>query len=72
MPIFEFACGGCGHEFEELLMSREAEVACPACASKEVNKKMSVCAAKCGTKFASTSSGHGCGTCASKQCSSCH
>jgi putative FmdB family regulatory protein len=72
MPIFEFVCGGCGNEFEELVMSRSAEVVCPKCSSKDVNKLMSVCAVKSGEKFTSTSSGAGCSTCSSKNCSSCH
>ncbi len=72
MPIFEFVCGECGNEFEELVMSRSAEVSCPKCASRDVNKQMSVCAVKTGEKFTSTSSGAGCSTCSSKNCSSCH
>jgi putative FmdB family regulatory protein len=72
MPIFEFVCGGCGNEFEELVMSRSAEVVCPKCSSKDVNKLMSVCAVKSGDKFVSSSSGDGCGGCSSKNCGSCH
>ncbi|MBN2225478.1 MAG: zinc ribbon domain-containing protein [Deltaproteobacteria bacterium] len=72
MPIFEFVCGGCGNEFEELVMSRAAEVSCPKCASTQVNKMMSVCGVKSGDKFVSSSSGGSCGGCTSKNCGSCH
>jgi len=72
MPIFEFVCGDCGNEFEELVMSRSAEVSCPKCASSRVNKMMSVCAVKSGDKFVSSSGGDGCSSCGTKHCGSCH
>jgi len=72
MPIFEFVCGGCDNEFEELVMSRSAEISCPKCASKEVSKQMSVCAVKSGDKFVASSKGDGCGSCGPKHCGSCH
>ena len=30
MPIYEYACKSCGHEFEELIRGNE-QPACPAC-----------------------------------------
>ena len=52
MPLFEFVCSRCGKVFEELVRSASsiAGVACPACASEEVKKKMST--------FASHASGN--------------
>ncbi len=43
MPIYEYACGGCGKVFEELILRRsdEAELACPECSSREVSRQMS-------------------------------
>ncbi|BDG06192.1 FmdB family zinc ribbon protein [Anaeromyxobacter oryzae] len=43
MPIYEYACEGCGKDFEELIVRRadEAEVACPACRSRQVSRRMS-------------------------------
>jgi len=42
MPIFEYQCNTCSHEFEKLVFAGdESDVACPACDSYEVTKKMS-------------------------------
>lgn len=42
MPIYEYACKSCGHEFEELVAShRDQAPACPKCAA-EVEKKFSM------------------------------
>ncbi|NDY42325.1 zinc ribbon domain-containing protein [Dissulfurirhabdus thermomarina] len=43
MPLYEFTCRSCGHEFELLLMNRdEMEAArCPICQSPDVGKLMS-------------------------------
>jgi putative FmdB family regulatory protein len=44
MPIFEYACKGCGHEFETLVRSADTPD-CPRCASTALEKKLSVFAA---------------------------
>lgn len=44
MPVYEYVCSGCGHEFEELVFGDEKPV-CPKCASAELEKKFSVFAA---------------------------
>ena len=41
MPIYEFACKKCGHEFEELIRGGE-QPACPACGQGGVERQMSV------------------------------
>jgi putative FmdB family regulatory protein len=41
MPLFEYACRGCGHRFETLVLSSSRTVACPKCASEEVDKQFS-------------------------------
>ncbi|MEX1019328.1 MAG: zinc ribbon domain-containing protein [Litorilinea sp.] len=42
MPIYEFYCQGCGHEFEQIVSFSAATVpACPACASADVGRHMS-------------------------------
>lgn len=47
MPIYEFTCGECEHEFEALRpMSGGGPVACPTCGSEEVARRMSQFAAR--------------------------
>jgi putative FmdB family regulatory protein len=42
MPIYEFRCSQCGHEFETLVLrAGEDAVTCPVCNSKETKKILS-------------------------------
>jgi putative FmdB family regulatory protein len=41
MPIYEYACRSCGHEFETLVRASETP-SCVQCASPELEKKLSV------------------------------
>jgi putative FmdB family regulatory protein len=41
MPIFEYRCGSCGNEFEQLVLSSSPPPRCPACDSAELEKLMS-------------------------------
>ena len=64
MPIFEFTCRKCGHNFEELLSLTElqsGELKCPACRSKRVEKGFSAFATGADGS-AGGFSGGGCGT----------
>ncbi len=45
MPIFEYECRNC-HEAFELLVRSDTRIACPACDSDQVLKKLSVFAAQ--------------------------
>ncbi|MFN3422780.1 MAG: FmdB family zinc ribbon protein [Armatimonadota bacterium] len=61
MPVYEFRCDRCGHEFEELVSWRDLEdgkVQCPQCGSKEIRRKLSLFATRYGK---SQSSGSSCG-----------
>ena len=51
MPIYEYICASCKHEFEELSRSvREGKTTrCPACGSRAAKRKLSVFAAREGT-----------------------
>jgi putative FmdB family regulatory protein len=41
MPLFEYECRGCGRQFE-YLVRRDASPSCPACASVNLQKLLSV------------------------------
>jgi putative FmdB family regulatory protein len=45
MPIYEYSCKGCGHQFEMLVLPR-TRPACPSCASEELEKLISMPAVK--------------------------
>jgi putative FmdB family regulatory protein len=44
MPIFEYACSNCGHKFEKLILSasRERQLQCPECSSRDIQKMISL------------------------------
>ena len=43
MPMFDFVCGKCGEEFEELVSAGDdTSPACPACGSTKTKRQMSV------------------------------
>jgi putative FmdB family regulatory protein len=41
MPIFEYECRACGHEFEQLVRTGDLPV-CPSCASRDLQKLLSL------------------------------
>lgn len=66
MPIYEYICRSCNHEFEELARSpRDRDtMQCPACESSEVTRKLSVFAARQGeSRPANLPPGGPCSTC---------
>jgi putative FmdB family regulatory protein len=60
MPIYEYACSGCGNRFEKLVRRFAEAVSCPACESAAVDKQLSVFAV--GASSAATSSLGACGS----------
>ncbi len=44
MPIYEYTCKQCGHQFEELVRADE-QPACPACGQRRLERQWSVPAA---------------------------
>ena len=40
MPIYDYRCGGCQHEFEALVRSDD-EAICPECGSRQLEKLVS-------------------------------
>ena len=41
MPLFEYHCLSCGHEFEALVLSSRASTHCPACGGDQLDKLFS-------------------------------
>ena len=76
MPMYEYRCKSCGHEFEELVFGDQLP-ACPVCHGKETEKPLSRPCRYCeGGGFegmgAPAPSGGGCAGCSGGNCSSCH
>ncbi|MEZ6097194.1 MAG: zinc ribbon domain-containing protein [Pirellulaceae bacterium] len=66
MPIYEYQCNRCDKEFEQLVRG-DAQVACPHCSSKKVDRKLSVVAHP---SISSQTTNHQPGGCGRPQCSS--
>ena len=62
MPIHEYACHQCGHEFEALVRSSTVPE-CPGCHSTELEKKLSVFATASATPELPAMCGSPCGAC---------
>ncbi len=63
MPIFEYICKQCDHEFEAIVYGgKKAE--CPKCQSKQLAPQISVFAVEAkGTSSSAGLAGGGCGSC---------
>ncbi|MEN9978930.1 MAG: zinc ribbon domain-containing protein [candidate division WOR-3 bacterium] len=72
MPIREFICCSCGHQFEELILSArdEKNLVCPKCGSHKLNRCFSVFGVSGAEKKVKTT-GSSCSHCSSHNCSSC-
>lgn len=77
MPMYEYRCGRCQKDFEELVYGDE-EIFCPKCGSKKVRKLMSRCSHRTGgrsggqAESGASSGGSGCAGCSGGNCGSCH
>jgi putative FmdB family regulatory protein len=60
MPIFEYLCKACNHEFEALVFG-DQKASCPKCHSTSLAPKLSVFAVS--TKSTATPSAGACGSC---------
>ncbi len=60
MPIYEYACNGCGSRFEKLVRRFAEEVSCPGCGGAAVDKQLSVFAVGASSS-AKAASGSACG-----------
>ena len=70
MPIYEYLCHACGNDFELLILGVNSESSCPACGSRDMEKKFSVFGMKSSSGFIS-SSDSSCGGCKSDSCVGC-
>jgi len=57
MPIYEFSCEDCGHQFEDLVRSDDPCPKCPKCKSQNVKKLVSATGIKTSGKNAFSSAG---------------
>ena len=62
MPIYEYACSQCGHQFETLVRTGTVPD-CPQCRSTELTKKLSVFATAKSSADAVTHAPGGCASC---------
>ena len=62
MPIYEYACGDCGHEFETLVRSGTTPE-CPTCHSKTLDKLLSVFATTTASEQTAPPMPSSCGSC---------
>ena len=42
MPIFEYSCGACGHQFEKLVRRDISPPACPSCGDARTERLLSL------------------------------
>lgn len=62
MPIYEYACRDCGHEFEKLVRS-DTVPDCPQCHSTQLEKQLSVFATAESSSAAAAPMPSPCGSC---------
>jgi putative FmdB family regulatory protein len=62
MPIFEYVCQECKHDFEALVFGKD-KAECPKCHSKKLEPQLSVFAAVGGTRSAAEPAAGPCGSC---------
>lgn len=62
MPIFEYICKECDHQFEALIYG-EQKASCPKCQSKKLAPQLSVFAVSAKASASAAPSAGGCGSC---------
>lgn len=75
MPIYEYQCNKCDHNFEYLVFGSDEPKACPECSGRKVVKLMSACGflskGSGGETVKASASTSGCSGCAATSCSCC-
>lgn len=41
MPLYDFRCRACSHDFEALVRAQDGPPSCPACRSQDLERKLS-------------------------------
>lgn len=73
MPIYEYICQDCHHEFDLLrpMSQADAPMACGKCGGENIKRKISVFFAESGGKAMAGMSEPSCGSCGSGDCGHC-
>jgi len=68
MPMYEYKCSACGHEFEELVFGQVEAVPCPKCSSTDTRRLVSASCVRpsqggsLGAPLGGLPAGRGCGS----------
>lgn len=62
MPIFEYVCRECQHQFEALIFGKQ-RAECPKCHATRLDPQLSVFAVSAKSSASSPSTGAACGSC---------
>ena len=72
MPIYEYVCESCGHEFERLVFSHSPAPSCDRCQSDALKRVPSLFGFRSAAKsVAGGGSAGGCGSCHASTCTGC-
>ena len=75
MPIYEYHCKRCGHDFEYLVLGGSEPESCPSCSKNDVCRLMSTCGfvskGSGGQTVGSSAGASSCGGCSASSCSGC-
>lgn len=73
MPIYEYRCARCHHEFEELvsLSAADKPLSCPECSEPGAERLLSAFAVRVAGGGGVSSSGKSCGGCRRSSCATC-
>lgn len=73
MPIYEYICLNCKHEFEAIrpISQADAPQTCQKCGAENIKRKLSLFFAESGGKAVAGMAEPSCSSCASGNCSTC-